>query len=331
MLNEDPLVSVIILAFQHVDFISRCIESALMQKTLFQMEILIGEDESVDGTREICEEYKKRFPDKIRLFLRSRKDVININGRPTGRFNFIKCVEASRGRYIAFCEGDDYWTDPNKLQKQVDFLESNPDCVACHHWQEIAEMGASGEFAIKEAPRNGQGYLAVEKSGVEKIFTNELRIKSRTVMFRNVLTEFPEWFYKVAYGDVPLTMLLGKYGDFGFINEPMAVYRQTGKGVSALGRENWLFTYNQYIEWIKIWEYGNQHYADKYIKETLVTIFYFYKVIFEKYKYSSSVFYKMIKYALFESKLSVINRIRIFFGLFRYFLAGRKKRMLDRL
>src|SRR5690606_9059601 len=108
-------------------------------QTTFPFEIILGEDESSDGTREICIQYAAKHPDKIKLFLRSRKDVIYINGNPTGRFNFIENLKACSGKYIALCEGDDYWTDPLKLQKQVDFLEAYVDHTICWTNYQILE------------------------------------------------------------------------------------------------------------------------------------------------------------------------------------------------
>src|SRR5689334_382568 len=89
-----PLVSAIVLTYQHAPYISQCLESILMQQTNFPFEIIVGEDESSDGTREICEKFAENYPDKIRLFLRSRKDVIYYNGSPTGRYNFLENLKA---------------------------------------------------------------------------------------------------------------------------------------------------------------------------------------------------------------------------------------------
>lgn len=121
--SESLIVSVCIQTYNHERFIGKCIDSVLMQKTTFPFEILLGEDESIDDTRKICTEYAIKYPNKIRLFLHSRKNTIFINGVATGRFNINYNLKNSNGKYIALCEGDDYWTDPLKLQKQVDFLD----------------------------------------------------------------------------------------------------------------------------------------------------------------------------------------------------------------
>src|SRR5690606_24296792 len=115
------------------DYIRECIESVLNQKLSFQYEILIGDDDSTDGTREICMQYAKQYPEKIKLFLHKRENNILIEGRPSGRFNFIYNLYSARGKYIAFCEGDDYWTNTDKLQQQIKILESNKIYNICFH------------------------------------------------------------------------------------------------------------------------------------------------------------------------------------------------------
>ena len=118
--GDKPLVSVCIQTYQHAPYIRECIDSVLMQETNFPFEIILGEDDSTDGTREICIEYHNRHPDIIRLFLRSEKDKIYINDEKTGRFNYIQNLKEAKGRYIALLDGDDYWISKNKLQQQAD-------------------------------------------------------------------------------------------------------------------------------------------------------------------------------------------------------------------
>ena len=125
--SKKPLVSVCVQTYQHEGYIAECLDGILMQKTNFDFEVLVGEDDSSDGTRKICIDYANRFPDKIKLFLHSRENNIEIYGRPSAHFNFKYNMYLSKGKYIAICEGDDYWIDPLKLQKQIDFLEANKD------------------------------------------------------------------------------------------------------------------------------------------------------------------------------------------------------------
>lgn len=130
-LTNQPLVSVCVPAFQHVSYIRACLDSILAQETDFPFEILIGEDCSTDGTREICVAYAEQNPGKIRLFLRKEEDKIFLLGKKTGRSNHLKLFGSAKGKYICFCDGDDYWCDTQKLKKQVNVMESNPKVTLC--------------------------------------------------------------------------------------------------------------------------------------------------------------------------------------------------------
>jgi len=117
---KDPLVSVKMVTYNHAPYIARAIEGVLQQKVSFPIELVIGEDCSTDGTREIVFEYQKKYPDIIRVFTSDH----NVGASQ----NYKRIRKPCRGRYIAFCEGDDYWHHPLKLQKQVDYLERHPEC-----------------------------------------------------------------------------------------------------------------------------------------------------------------------------------------------------------
>ena len=114
-----PMVSVCIQAYEHALYIDECIQSVLSQKIDFEIEILIGEDLSSDKTREICISYAKRYPNLIRLFLHDRSNNIKINNISTGRFNLLYNLASANGKYIALCDGDDYWKDEYKLKSQL--------------------------------------------------------------------------------------------------------------------------------------------------------------------------------------------------------------------
>lgn len=118
------MVSVCMITYNQESYIAQAIEGILMQKTNFQFELVIGEDCSTDNTRLICKEYKKKHPDIIKLLLPKK----NLGSNE----NFNQIIKMSLGKYLALCEGDDYWTDPYKLQKQVDFLECHPDYGMCY-------------------------------------------------------------------------------------------------------------------------------------------------------------------------------------------------------
>ncbi|NEV93949.1 glycosyltransferase [Psychroflexus sp. YR1-1] len=220
--THNPVVSVCIQTYQHVSFIEQCLDSILIQETDFNYEILLGEDASTDGTREICMDYANRFPDKIRLFLHHRENNIKIGGQPTGRFNFLYNLYSANGKYIAVCEGDDYWTDPLKLQKQVDFLEENKGYVICFHKVALLSKGELLEDNITIVPKNHETITDLAEKGNY--------IHTPSVMFRSQNLNFPNEFKLSSIGDFFLYMLLARSGKIGYIDEKMAVYR-LGSGI----------------------------------------------------------------------------------------------------
>lgn len=220
-----PLVSVIVLTYNHVNYIRDCIEGILIQNVDFPIEIIIGEDESSDGTRKICIDYAKRYPDKIRLFLHNRENVIRINGKPTGRFNFLYSLSKARGKYIAYCEGDDYWTHPLKLQSQVNFLQNNPDFVMCSHEVEIIYED------VKEKKLFGE---PVEVSCFEDILKNDLFINLNTIVFKaSAVSEIPKWFLRLWATHESLILLIMLKGLNYHIKDIMGVKRKNPGGVTV--------------------------------------------------------------------------------------------------
>ena len=136
----EPVVSVRITTYQHADYIRDAVEGVLMQQTDFPFEIIIGGDESTDGTREICIEYAKKYPELIRLFLHKRENNIAILGKPSHIFQYTYNSFQLRGKYVAGCSGDDYWTDPLKLQKQCEFLNKNNEYSMCYTDYKIVDF-----------------------------------------------------------------------------------------------------------------------------------------------------------------------------------------------
>jgi hypothetical protein len=229
-----PRVSVRVLAYNHARFIRQALDGVLMQEASFPFEICIGEDDSSDGTREICREYAALNPEKIRLFLRSRRDVIRIGGRPTGRHNFIETLNECRGEYVALLDGDDYWTSPVKLQMQVDYLDAHPEIAVCGH-------------AVVAVDSEGSPHPTLAWDGPRKTVTTTADLLQRnflptcSVVFRRgLIGEFPDWFRRIPMADWPLHILNSRHGDVGFLGEPMAAHRFHTRGywsgVSRLAR-----------------------------------------------------------------------------------------------
>ena len=245
-------VSVSLITYNQEKFIALAIESVLRQKTNFDFEIIIGEDESADNTRDIVIDYKNRYPDKIKVILNSRDNVIYINGKPTGRWNFINNLKNVRGQYIALLEGDDYWTSPYKLQKQADFLDQNPECSMCFH--DVQIVSEEGELISIQSPRKKK-----------RIYTLKDLLKGNfiytcSVMYRRGLfKEFPDWFYKTPLADWPLHILNAQHGDIGYISEVMGAYRIHGGGIySSMGEME------QVKGMIEMYPYINAHLNYRY-------------------------------------------------------------------
>ncbi len=213
-------VNVIVAAYNHEKFIGECLDNILKQQTNFEVEILIGEDGSSDRTREIVEKYGKQYSDKIKVFLNDPNNVLYIDGHRTGRLNYIHLLKQADGKYAAFCDGDDFWTDPLKLQKQVDFLESHPDFAICFHRIKIAEMDGNGKAIGSKLSKS------VKEITTIKDLAKGNYIAHSSCVFRNKLfKEFPEWCYRVPIFDWPHHLLNASYGKIKYINEAMATYR----------------------------------------------------------------------------------------------------------
>jgi len=203
-------VSVLCITYNHEQFIAQAIQSVLMQKTNFDYELVIGEDCSQDETREIVTSFQRRQPEKIRALLWER----NL-GAAT---NFIRTYQACQGTYVAILDGDDYWTSSHKLQKQVDFLQTHPECSGCFH-------------SVKRVCEDNQSSRILSPRGRKRMykfadFGAGLVANACSMMFRNnLIGKIPDWYEKSLNGDWIFQILHAEHGDIGFIDEVMAVYR----------------------------------------------------------------------------------------------------------
>jgi glycosyltransferase involved in cell wall biosynthesis len=246
-------ISVCITTYNHEKYIAQAIESVLMQKTNFDSEIIIGEDDSTDNTREIVKKYKERYPEKVRLFLNDRKNVIYIDGKPTGRWNFMNNIRNARGDYIALLDGDDYWTSPDKLQKQADFLDSHPDCAMCFH--DVRTVFEDDSQPARVVAPRGRKNIYTLKDLLKGNFMHTC-----SVMFCNGLfQEFPVWFSRVAWADWPLHILNAEHGDIGYIPEVMGTYRVHRGGIHSSKQD-----IDQVRAMVGIYPYLNEHFGLRY-------------------------------------------------------------------
>ncbi len=210
-------VSVFILTYNHERFVADAIEGALRQKTDFSYEIVIADDCSTDGTREVIRRYGEREPERIRVLLNRH----NIGALQT----IVRAFAACRGQYVAMVEGDDYWTNPDKLQRQVDFLDSHPDHTMCFHAVTVAWDDGSRASHVFRPVQVRETYTLRDLLDCNFIGTC-------SAMYRGgVVRQWPLWFYCMPVGDWCLHLLHAQHGDIGYLDEPMAVYRQHGGGV----------------------------------------------------------------------------------------------------
>jgi len=236
---EKPLVSVFMITYNHEKYIAQAIEGVLMQKTDFHFELIIGEDCSTDRTREVVVDYANKYPEIIKPILHEKNVGMKANGRATR--------EASSGKYVALCEGDDYWIDPLKLQKQVDFMESHPECSLCHtYYREVDESSMEIGSVLPKKKLS-----SVSEFG--DYFPHRSVIRTATVMYRNELTPTPEErkpFIKSIYGDLVLFTILSMKGKIGLLPDVTAHYRVHEGGVSRGDRiplmENLILTYSEF-------------------------------------------------------------------------------------
>lgn len=220
--GERSLVSIACVTYNHEMFIGEAMESFLMQRTDFPFEILIGEDCSTDGTLTVIQEYCRQYPRIIKL-LENEKNL-----GPS--HNFTRTIKAAKSKYIAYCEGDDYWTDPKKLQVQVDFLQQNESCsMVCHS---VAVLDQTSQFlAIKQPYENFAGGRFTTRDILLGHF-----IPTPSLVFRTSALKLPDWFSSCRSGDIALALVLSLSGPGHYLPEKMAVYRQHDDGLTKKGR-----------------------------------------------------------------------------------------------
>ncbi len=224
---EKPLISVFLLTYKHGKFIRQAISSVLAQITDFPFEIVIGDDCSPDDTLAIIREFEAAHPDKIRV-LASEK---NMGAQP----NAIRILENCKGKYVATLEGDDYWLDPHKLQKQATFMEANPDFAICFTNTRVEYYDSD------DAP-----YL-LNQDLPKDVFSIDDLIAEHEIWFMGTATLFyrskmalplPPWFYKTKSGDIPMIILAARKGNIKYLPDVTAVYRKHAAGASNTDAKN---------------------------------------------------------------------------------------------
>jgi glycosyltransferase involved in cell wall biosynthesis len=232
-----PLLSVLTVTYNHGNYIRQCLEGIVMQKTTFPIEVIVGEDCSTDNTRNIVQEFEQRYPGII-------KPVYQEKNVGAGRNLFEFCYPKLQGKYIAICEGDDYWTDPYKLQKQVDFLERNSNYVLCFHSRNI--INHHDELVYEQPPKD-----AITLFRPKDIF--HIHIPTLTVVFRNCPElDIQQILAQKLFGEYYFFWMLSRFGgaaDLGFVG---ANYRQHNGGMySGLNKSEQYFMIIRHFKMVR--------------------------------------------------------------------------------
>lgn len=212
--NNIPLVSICCVTYNHENFIKECLDGFVMQQTSFPFEILVHEDASTDNTAKIVKEYESRYPHLFRCVYQTENQFLKQNTL----INIL--FPMARGKYIAMCEGDDYWTDQYKLQKQIDYLEANKNYSLCfHQTMTLYDDGSQSPFTS----------FSGNKSFDFLDLTERPFISTPSAVFIN-LGRVPEWYDDVP-GDWSLFLFIASHGKVYYMDECMAVYRRHSGGI----------------------------------------------------------------------------------------------------
>ena len=244
-----PLVTVWCSTYNHQKYIAQAIEGFVIQKTNFEIEIYIHDDASTDNTANIVREYAARYP-QIKAICQT-ENKFSVDKSHLNRIMF----EKAQGKYIAMCEGDDYWIDPNKLQKQVDFLEANPDFAICFHRVNI--ISDDGSQPITQSNQNRKEVSDFDDLAREN-FIHTASVVYRNCLNREVLFRFKE----IILGDWYLFLLLAQHGKIKFFEDVMANYRLHQGGFYSAGKEKTVL-----LGAMQIAEYGKKYFAPRGAKQ----------------------------------------------------------------
>ena len=217
-----PLVSVVCITYNQASYIRECLEGLLMQKTSFNYEILVNDDASIDATPHIIKEYEDKYPDIFRVIYQKENQY---SKGVSPWFDILFPI--ARGKYIAICEGDDYWTDPYKLQKQIDFLEENPIYGMVHTDFDVVNNSNETEHRYSR--------MQPQQTTLLDLLTCKSNIGTLTVVFnRNVYEKLPKHFLRNSFlmGDLPMWLEFAYNSKIAYIPEVTASYRRLDNSAS---------------------------------------------------------------------------------------------------
>lgn len=221
--NSSPFVTIACLTYNHVHFIEKCLDGFLMQEVNFEYEIVIHDDASTDGTQEILNRYYQAYPQKIKLILRKE----NTYSTGVSKIFYHNIIKHSSAKYIATCEGDDYWTDRTKLQKQIDFLEANPDFnFSVGRVMHLDEKSQKLEIRNENKELFQKSYLTIAD------YLKSFFSQTSTYVFKREGYEMPSFCNYFHGEDILMVVIATKHGKIKFHDEVFSVYRLHSQGVT---------------------------------------------------------------------------------------------------
>jgi glycosyltransferase involved in cell wall biosynthesis len=211
----DPVVSVVVLAYNHASFLDRALESIVMRDLDVPYEVLVADDASTDQTVEVARELAART---------TQVEVLTTDTNLGMQRNLRRAIEATRGTYVAFLEGDDYWTDARKLRLEHDYLESHARASAVGHLTEVVPF--SGGADVTPPSLFGRGLEGRSAVGLDDVLGGTFPHFSSLLYRAELLPTTPPWFDDLSAADWPICGLLAQQGEIGLLPEPMSVYRK---------------------------------------------------------------------------------------------------------
>ena len=295
---RDIKVSVAMTTYNHEKYIAQAIDGVLMQKTNFPIELIIGDDFSTDNTLKICLDYQKKFPDIIRVILAKKNEGL--------RENNFKVWTNCFGQYIAYCEGDDFWIDDNKLQKQIDFLDLNKQFSGAFHQVKMFYDDRKYNFFT---PLNQKKTLNFEEN-IERWV-----VATCGLVFRNIFKNIEICKYgnillsdRVFWSDRPLMAFLTKIGDFYYFPDVMGCWRQHDTNMTKIGNLAEMSAYGgmSYAKMIDYFPENKIKLSEQVIRWYLIAYFY----SFKNKNFKNMFRYNWLSFKNIKSLLGLKNYIK---------------------
>ena len=212
--NNGIVVAIYCIAYNHENYIRDCLDGFVMQKANFRFVAIVHDDASKDNTAKIIREYEEKYPEIIKPIYESENQFSKDDGSLAQIMN--KAVAETGADYVAMCEGDDYWTDPYKLQKQVDFMEENKAYSACFHNARV--LGEDGKVWLFNDLKESHDQTP------DAIIKRHWFIPTASLMYRNLIAEYPD-FMKKEIRDYAFELFYASKGSFYYMDDVMSVYR----------------------------------------------------------------------------------------------------------